>query len=92
MLNVGFDNYVNFDMVKAISGNPSAGPIKKIIQNNKNIDDGNLIDFSSGKKAQSVVFLTDKSIVLSAISAKTLKERYSAIRMGKEDTSCKIDE
>lgn len=92
MLNVGFDNYVNMDMVKAISGNPSAGPMKKIIQNYKNMDDLYLVDFTSGKKVQSIVFLNDKSIVLSAITAKTLKERYKLIKQGKEDTTSKLEE
>lgn len=93
MLNVGFDNYVNMDMIKAISGNPNAGPIKKIIQNYKiNTQQPLLVDFTNGKKAQSVVFLNDKSIVLSSLTAETLKKRYIIVKNGKDDTITKQDE
>lgn len=92
MLNVGFDNYVNIDMIKAICGNPKARPIDNIVSYYKSTASSMIIDFTNGKKAQSVIFLNDKTIVISSISSETLKKRFENILRGKEESAGGIDE
>ena len=81
MLNVGFDNYISLEYVRAICGNTNAAPIKKHLNVMKTNYPTNVVDFTNGNALKSIVYLTDGSLALSSIASKTLKERYTTAKL-----------
>lgn len=79
MLNIGYENYIAIEYVKAICGNAGASPIKKHLQSMKTNSSEKIIDFTNGNALKSIVYLTDGTIVLSSLASKTLKDRYQAL-------------
>lgn len=88
MLNLGFENYVSIEYVIAICGNPTASPIKKLLQSSKNNSPDKVLDFTNGNALKSIVYLKDGTSLLSSVSSKTLKERFV---MAKENSIEPLD-
>ena len=82
-LNIGYENFVQIDKITAITP-ATAAPIKKRIAVAR--DDEFLIDCTSGRKTQSVIFTTDDKVVLSALVVGTLIKRLEEKKNSKDDT------
>ena len=80
--NVGSDNYVSGTKILSISS-PNSSPIKKIVRDAK--ERGMCIDFTSGKKTESVIFTITGVIILSSFSPKTLVKRFNGLNETVED-------
>lgn len=73
VLDIGFSNYL-FPSQVVIILNPDSQPTKRIVQEAKNAN--KVFDIRQGKKLRAVIVLKTGEIVLSAITAKTIKNRY----------------
>ncbi len=74
VLNVGFYNFVMTDKIVALVSSESA-PMRRLVQNMRK--SGGLIDATQGRRTKSLIFTTDASIILSAISQETLARRLT---------------
>lgn len=74
VLNVGFYNFVMSDKIVALVSSESA-PMRRLIQAMRK--SGSLIDATQGRRTKSVIFTSDSTIVLSAISQETLAKRLN---------------
>lgn len=70
-MNIGLGNLILLDNLIAIA-NPRSSLIKKIIK--KKRKEGLLLDFTYGRKRRSLL-ITDKFVILSFITPKTLLKR-----------------
>jgi regulator of extracellular matrix RemA (YlzA/DUF370 family) len=82
VLNVGFYNYVMTDKVVALVSADSA-PMRRVVQNLRKT--GQVIDATQGRKTKCILFMSDQSLVLSAISQETLAKRISSGDIGADD-------
>ena len=74
VLNVGFYNFVMTEKIVAMVSSESA-PMRRLVQNVRK--NGTLIDATQGRRTKSIIFTTDSSVVLSAISQETLAKRLT---------------
>jgi regulator of extracellular matrix RemA (YlzA/DUF370 family) len=74
VLNVGFYNYVMSEKIVAMVSSESA-PMRRLVQTMRKT--GSLIDATQGRRTKSVIFTTENTIVLSAISQETLAKRLN---------------
>lgn len=77
LLNIGFGNTVIADRVVAIT-TPSSAPMKRLKDEAR--EDKRLIDATHGRKTRSIIILDSNHIVLSAIQAETVSQRYTMIK------------
>lgn len=82
VLNVGFYNFVLTEKIVALVSSESA-PMRRLVQTLRK--SGNLIDATQGRRTKSVIFTTNGSVVLSAISQETLAKRLSTGEMGSDE-------
>ena len=87
--NVGFDNFVSGTKVLTISS-PDSSPIKKMVRDAK--ERGMCIDFTSGKKTESVIFTITGYVILSVFQPKTLAKRFNDLDETVEDYLENIDQ
>lgn len=81
LLNIGFGGTVVADRVVAIVS-PNSAPMKRLKDEAK--EDRRLVDATHGRRTRSVIIMDSNHIVLSAIQAETISQRYeSAIRESK---------
>ena len=73
LLNIGFGNKVTLQRVVAIV-TPNTAPIKRM--KNEAKEEGRLVDATHGRKTRSVIVLDSKHIILSAINAETVAQRF----------------
>ena len=64
LINIGFGNVVNADKMIAII-NPDSAPVKRMIQNAK--DMGIAIDATQGRRTKAVIAMENNQLVLSAL-------------------------
>ncbi|HRJ25956.1 MAG TPA: DUF370 domain-containing protein [Fimbriimonadaceae bacterium] len=74
LLNVGFYNFVMTEKIVALVSSESA-PMRRLVRTIRK--SGTLIDATQGRRTKSVIFTTDHSVVLSAISQETLAKRLT---------------
>ena len=74
LVNVGFGNYVLAERVVAIV-NPVSSPMRRLREDAK--AEGRLVDASHGRKTRSIVVTDSNHVILSAISADTLGQRFT---------------
>ena len=74
LINIGFGNVVNTDKVVAVVS-PDAAPVKRLVQNAKNM--GSLIDATQGRKTKAVIVTEGEKIILSALQPETIAKRFS---------------
>ena len=73
LLNVGFGNFVVAGRVVSIV-NPNSAPMRRLREDAKQ---GNrLIDATQGRKTRSLVITDSNHVVLSAVQAETMRQRF----------------
>ena len=83
LVNIGFGNSIVSTRVVAIIS-PSAAPIKRLRDEAR--DEKRLIDATQGRKTRSVIITDSNHVILSAIQAETIAQRFSPdCKLTKED-------
>ena len=77
LLNIGFGNTVAAERVVAIVS-PNSAPMKRLKDEAK--DENRLIDATHGRKTRSIIVMDSNHIVLSAIQAETISQRYTTLK------------
>ncbi len=88
LLNIGFGNTVVAERVVAIV-NPSSAPMKRLREEAKS--NNRLIDATQGRRTRSIVVTDSNHIILSAIQAETISQRFSSDLLSKveeKDPKC----
>ena len=76
LLSIGFGNTVIADRVVAIIV-PNSAPMKRLKDEAK--EDRRLVDATQGRRTRSIIILDSNHVVLSAIQAETISQRFSMI-------------
>lgn len=82
LLNVGFGSTVAADRVVAILP-PSSSPMKRLRDEAK--EERRLVDATHGRKTRSIIVMDSNHVVLSAIQAETIAQRYAGLRGAQKD-------
>jgi regulator of extracellular matrix RemA (YlzA/DUF370 family) len=77
LLNLGFGNSVVAQRVLAIV-NPSSAPMKRLREEAR--EAGRLIDATQGRRTRSIIITDSGHVVLSAIQAETMSQRFEQTR------------
>jgi regulator of extracellular matrix RemA (YlzA/DUF370 family) len=77
LLNIGFGSTVVADRVVAIVSSNSA-PMKRLKDEAKK--DRRLLDATHGRRTRSIIIMDSNHIVLSAIQAETISQRFSSLK------------
>lgn len=77
LLNIGFGNTVVADRVVAIVS-PNSAPMKRLKDEAR--DDRRLIDTTHGRRTRAIIIMDSNHIVLSAIQAETISQRYTTLK------------
>jgi regulator of extracellular matrix RemA (YlzA/DUF370 family) len=77
LLNIGFGSTVVADRVVAIVS-PNSAPMKRLKDEAKK--DKRLIDATFGRRTRSIIILDSNHIVLSAIQAETISQRFATLK------------
>ena len=77
LLNIGFGSTVVSDRVVAIVS-PNSAPMKRLKDEARN--DNRLIDATHGRRTRSIIVLDSNHIVLSAIQAETISQRFTTLK------------
>ncbi len=75
LLNIGFGNFVVSGRVVAIV-NPSSSPMRRLREDAR--QEGRLIDATQGRKTRAIIVTDSNHVILSAIQAETVGQRFSA--------------
>lgn len=81
LLNIGFGNFVVSARVVAIV-NPTSSPMRRLREDAR--QEGRLIDATQGRKTRAIVVTDSNHVVLSAIQAETVGQRFAAEEEGDE--------
>ena len=81
LLNIGFSNTVVAERVIAIVL-PNSAPMKRLKDEAK--DENRLVDATQGRKTRAIIVMDSNHIVLSAIQAETISQRYELLRHPKK--------
>lgn len=74
LINIGFGNAVSSNRVVAIVI-PDSSPMKRLKDEAK--ERGKLIDATQGRKTRSIIITDSDHIILSALQAETITQRFS---------------
>jgi regulator of extracellular matrix RemA (YlzA/DUF370 family) len=74
LINIGFGNAVSSNRVVAIL-TPGSSPMKRLKDEAK--ERGKLIDATQGRKTRSIIITDSDHVILSAIQAETITQRFS---------------
>jgi len=77
LLNIGFGSTVVADRVVAIVS-PNSAPMKRLKDEAKK--DQRLIDATHGRRTRSIIVMDSNHIVLSAIQAETVSQRFTTLK------------
>ena len=77
LLNIGFGNTVVAERVVAIVS-PNSAPMKRLKDEAR--DEKRLIDTTHGRRTRSIIVMDSNHVVLSAIQAETISQRYSTLK------------
>jgi hypothetical protein len=80
LLNIGFGNSVAAERIVAIVA-PNSAPMKRLKDEAK--DNKHLVDASHGRKTRSIIIMDSNHIILSAIQAETISQRYASLMESK---------
>ncbi len=75
LLNVGFGNFVVLDRVISVAL-PSSAPMRRLREDAR--QEGRLIDATQGRKTRAIIVTDSNHVILSAIQAETIGQRFSA--------------
>ncbi len=87
LLNIGFGGTVPAHRVVAIVS-PNSAPMKRLKDEAK--EDKMLVDATHGRRTRAIIVLDSKHVVLSAIQAETISQRFT--QLSKESESKIIEE
>ncbi len=76
LLNIGFGSTVVAERVVAIVS-PNSAPLKRLKDEAK--DDKRLVDATHGRRTRSIIIMDSNHVILSAIQAETISQRYSTL-------------
>lgn len=76
LLNIGFGNTVAAERVVAIVA-PNSAPMKRLKDEAR--DERRLIDATHGRRTRSIIVMDSNHIILSAIQAETISQRYAML-------------
>ena len=74
LINIGFGNIVSAGRIIAIVS-PESAPIKRIVQDVRERDNGTLIDATYGRRTRAVIVTDSGHIILSAVQPETVANR-----------------
>ena len=77
LLNIGFGSTVVADRVVAIAS-PNSAPMKRLKDDAKK--DKRLVDATYGRRTRSIIVMDSNHIILSAIQAETVSQRFVQIK------------
>ncbi|MBW1693411.1 MAG: DUF370 domain-containing protein [Deltaproteobacteria bacterium] len=77
LLNIGFGNTVVAERVIAVMP-PNSAPMKRLKDEAK--DDKRLLDATHGRRTRSIIVMDSNHIVLSAIQAETISQRFATLK------------
>lgn len=77
LLNIGFGSTVVADRVVAIVS-PNSAPMKRLKDEAR--DEKRLVDATHGRRTRSIIIMDSNHIVLSAIQAETISQRFSTVK------------
>ena len=77
LLNIGFGNTVVAERVVAIVS-PNSAPMKRLKDEAK--DEKRLLNATHGRRTRSIIVMDSNHIVLSAIQAETISQRYATLK------------
>ena len=77
LLNVGFGNTVVADRVVVIVS-PNSAPMKRLKDEAR--ENHRLVDATHGRRTRSVIIMDSNHIVLSAIQAETISQRFETLK------------
>jgi hypothetical protein len=77
LLNIGFGSTVVSDRVVAIVS-PNSAPMKRLKDEAR--EDRRLIDATHGRRTRSIIILDSNHVVLSAVQAETISQRYAVLK------------
>ncbi|MBF0203132.1 MAG: DUF370 domain-containing protein [Desulfamplus sp.] len=77
LLNIGFGNTVVADKVVMIL-TPNTAPMKRLKDEAK--EEKRLVDATHGRKTRSIIVTESNHVILSAIQAETVSQRYTALK------------
>ena len=77
LLNIGFGSSVVSERIVAIVS-PNSAPMKRLKDEAK--DEKRLIDATHGRRTRSIIIMDSNHIVLSAIQAETISQRYASLK------------
>ncbi len=77
LLNIGFGGTVVAERVVAIVS-PNSAPMKRLKDEAKK--ERRLVDATHGRKTRSIIVMDSNHIILSAIQAETISQRYATLK------------
>ena len=77
LLNIGFGSTVVAERVVAVVS-PNSAPMKRLKDEAK--DDKRLVDATHGRRTRSIIIMDSNHIILSAIQAETISQRYASLK------------
>lgn len=77
LLNIGFGNTLVAERVVAIVS-PNSAPMKRLKDEAK--EENRLVDVTHGRRTRSIIVMDSNHIILSAIQAETISQRYAMIK------------
>ena len=77
LLNIGFGSSVVAERVVAIAA-PNSAPMKRLKDEAK--EEKRLVDATHGRRTRSIIIMDSNHIVLSAIQAETISQRYAVLK------------
>lgn len=77
LLNIGFGSSVVAERVVTIVS-PNSAPMKRLKDEAK--EEKRLIDATHGRKTRSIIIMDSNHVILSAIQAETISQRYETLK------------
>jgi len=89
LLNLGFGNSVVARRVIAIV-NPNSAPMKRLREEARQA--GRLIDATQGRRTRSIIITDSSHVILSAIQAETMAQRFEQTHLSDQQISLEPEE
>jgi len=86
LLNIGFGNTVVADRVVGIVA-PNSAPMKRLKDEAR--DDKRLVDATHGRRTRSIIIMDSNHIILSAIQAETISQRFATLKESPKEEGLK---
>jgi regulator of extracellular matrix RemA (YlzA/DUF370 family) len=77
LLNIGFGGSVVAERIVAVIS-PNSAPMKRLKDEAK--EENRLVDATHGRRTRSIIIMDSNHIILSAIQAETISQRYNTLK------------